>query len=123
MVYKIVTTKRFDKDYANFTEEEKNWTVKIDDNSSVAVDNMIDRLAINDLQNSTYDDKLNMSAYTKPFIAKIEFDIDNEGQSNNEGKIEYEEEVKEIRNESNNLKDQEISVNIKNEETTDGKED
>ena len=35
----------------------------------------------------------------------------------NEGKIEYEEEVKEIRNESNNLKDQEISVNIKNEET------
>lgn len=33
----------------------------------------------------------------------------------NEGKIEYEEEVKEIRNESNNLKDQEISVNIKNE--------
>ena len=50
------------------------WYISIDDNYSVAIDDMAKRLEISDLQYTTYDEEINMTAYSKPFITKLEFE-------------------------------------------------
>ena len=75
---------------------DKNWHINIEDNHSVAVDNMLDRLDIEDLyyknfhkngDGTIYIEPENMTAYTKPFSTEVEFDADGEGQSNQNGDI------------------------------------
>ena len=73
----------------NYTDEgfDKNWHINIEDNHSVAVDNMIDRLEIQDLQYNNFQSKENMTSYTKPFKTQVEFDADGEGESDKDGEI------------------------------------
>ena len=83
---------------SNSTDFDKYWYIKIQDNNSVAVDNMLDRLDIEDLQysnfhekedGSTYAKPENMTAYSKTFIVPVEFDANTNGEvENGSGSIE-----------------------------------
>lgn len=77
---------------SNSPDFDKYWYMKIGDNNSVAVDNMLDRLDIEDLQysnfnkkedGSTYVKPENMTAYSKSFIIPVEFDVNKEAQVQN----------------------------------------
>ncbi len=69
------------------TSNDMYWYINISDNYSVAIDDMEKRLEISDLQYSTYNEKINMTAYSKPFITKLEFDSLESGQSDKDGNI------------------------------------
>ena len=60
------------KEYTEYTEKEKQWPVTHTEGYSVAVDNMLDRLDIEDLKNDNYNFGDNMTAYTKPFYIETE---------------------------------------------------
>ena len=75
------------KKYEEFSEEDKLWYIKIDDNNSVAVDNMVERVAIEDLQYSNFEKALNMTSYTKPYIVPVEFDVESSREANEYGNI------------------------------------
>ena len=66
---------------------DKKWHINHTDNYSVAVDNMLDRLAIEDLKNSNYNIGENMTAYTKPFATLVEFETNGTSQVGQDGYI------------------------------------
>ena len=78
----------FNKNYDEFSSAEKKWHITHANGYSVAVDSMKERLEIEDLYYANYDNKLNMSAYTKPFETQIEFEATGSSKVNNLGNIE-----------------------------------
>lgn len=70
----------------NLTDTEKMWPITHNERYSVAVDSMKDRLNIGILKNSTYNEQVNMNAYTKTFVIPLEFTLGSTGQSSEDGK-------------------------------------
>jgi len=91
------------KDYTAFSDDEKKWHITHEDGYSVAVDNMLDRLSIEDLVYENFKTvdmdteidwnhvniaPVNMTAYTKPFATQVEFEPNGSSQVNSDGKID-----------------------------------
>ena len=68
------------KEYAQFSETEKMWHITHTDGYSVAVDNMKDRLKVEDLTYSNFEKGTDMTAYTKPFKTQVEFETTGQAQ-------------------------------------------
>ena len=77
------------KNYADFSETDKEWPLLHQDGYSIAVDNMEDRLKIPSLYydnfNKTYTEPQNMTAYTKPFRIQLEFYTDTQKEVEKDG--------------------------------------
>ena len=76
------------KDYDKFSEDEKKWHITHEKGYSVAVDNMQERLNVEDLQYSNFNNPLNITAYTKPFKTQVEFETTGSSNSDAEGNLE-----------------------------------
>lgn len=76
------------QDYTQFTETEQKWHIIHEDGRSVAVDNMMERLNIEDLYYSNFNNALNMTAYTKPFKTQLEFEATGSSNVDSSGNIE-----------------------------------
>ena len=63
------------------------WYLNMDSNkdTSIAVDDLKQRLETENLKNSNYDNKMNMSAYSKEFMAKIHYTQDEKTKVDNNG--------------------------------------
>ena len=56
------------------TSDTDEWHLNINDGYSIAVDEIEERIKIEDLQYSNFEDTYNMIAYSKPFELQLEFD-------------------------------------------------
>ena len=63
------------------------WYIDIQDNHSVAIDDIEVRKAIEPLRYNNFDAKLNMKAKSNAFISKLEFTGGTEGKSDEEGNV------------------------------------
>lgn len=71
------------------TSSDENWHLKINKGYSIAVDEMEQRVAINDLQYSNFGDAINIEAYSKPFKMQVEFDPNGESPVGENGKTTF----------------------------------
>jgi len=73
----------------NYGDEDfdKKWHINHESGYSVAVDNMKERLKIEDLINANFDKGESMVAYTKPFVTLVEFEGNGTSDVNGDGDI------------------------------------
>ena len=67
------------------TETSDKWHLTTQDNASIAVDDLNERLNNPSLINSNFNQKLNMTAYTKPFKIQVEYTKDQQSQVGEDG--------------------------------------
>lgn len=68
------------------TSTNKKWHLSLDKGYSIAVDNMEQRVKIEDLQYSNFNDGISISAEGKPFEMQLEFTANNEATVKEDGK-------------------------------------
>ena len=79
--------------YSYYKDDQINdqWHLNTAKGHSVAVDNMEQRVAITDLKYSNFDEAVNISAYSQPFVMQVEFDKSAEktGKVDENGKTPF----------------------------------
>ncbi len=80
-----VITEPIIKNMINGSNNSTMWHLTTNNNYSIAVDDLKERLRVQSLKYSNFDDPVNMSAYTRPFRVQIEYTKDQNSDVNIDG--------------------------------------
>ena len=80
-----VITEPIIKNMINGSNNSTMWHLTTNNNYSIAVDDLKERLRVQSLKYSNFDDPVNMSAYTRPFRVQIEYTEDQNSDVNIDG--------------------------------------
>lgn len=69
------------------TDENDKWHLIAPDNASIAIDDLNERLAIDSLNYSTFNEKVNMTAYSNSFKVQLQYTVDQVAQVDPTGGI------------------------------------